>query len=105
MMRSDLESEHKRLKELTRRNLIQLIESEFTLAHTMTDLAETELELRDPEHARALLKKVRIAIESVRKRLISAEVPEAQRNEIMRQFGELDPRLRAINEQLTASAA
>jgi hypothetical protein len=104
MWHGDLQSEHKRLRELTRRNLLQLIESEFTLAHTMTDLAETELELRDQEHARVLLRKVRDALEAVRQRLASADVSDTQRNEIIRQFGELEPRLEAIREQLRASA-
>lgn len=93
----DLVSEHRRLKELTQRNLLQLIESEFTLAFTMTDLAETEAEAGSWAHAQLLVRKVRQAIEAVRQ---NSQLVEQQKGDLLQQLSDLEPRLRSIEERV-----
>jgi hypothetical protein len=91
-MSDHLRAEHIRLKQMTQRNLMQLIDSEFTLAHTMADLAETEAELRNPEHARVLVGKIKHAILSARERLEDTELAQKKKDEVLRQLVELEKR-------------
>ena len=100
MPRNYLSSEHHRLRDLTRRNLMQLVESEFTLAHTMTDLAETEALIGNGEHARVLLGKVRQAIAAAQECLANVNLSEEEKSEIIHQFGGLEPRLQVVGEQI-----
>lgn len=103
MAHDHLSSEYNRLKEFTRRNLLQFVKAEFTVAHTVTDLAETEARLDNPEHARALLEKARRAIAAVRERLAASDMSEKEKSEIIGQFAHLKPRLLAVQRQTERS--
>lgn len=104
IVRDDLKGEHQRLKAQTLRSLLQLMESEFTLADTMTDLAETELEMGNLQHGRGLLDKVIHAIMAARKRLAEADLSEAEKAKVAQPFAELEPRLDGIRKRLGLAA-
>lgn len=93
---NDVISEHARLKRLTKQNLFRLIETEFTLAFTLADLAETEVQLGNLERARRLLSKAGSAIDSNRRHLASAQLSDAEKAEIRRQLEEIEPRLAEV---------
>jgi hypothetical protein len=86
-------SEYLRLQELTHRNLLRLIDSELSLALTMSELAETESQLGDEAHAQVLLGKVAQAVESVRHHVSDDRISEGEEREV-------EDRLRGLNERL-----
>ena len=93
--------EHRRLQELTRRNLMGLIDSELSLAVTMSDLAETETALGDEPHARVLLAKVKEAMDSVQQHVTDDRVSDDEHREIEGRLRELRSRLEALHQQVS----
>jgi hypothetical protein len=74
--------EYQRLQKLTHRNMLKLIDSELKLAATMTDMAETEAQLGDSEHAKILLGRVERAIQSVRRYMDDHLLSDEEKREI-----------------------
>lgn len=92
--------EHRRLQELTHRNLMELIDSELSLADTMSDLAETEAELGDDSHARTLLGKVSEAMDCVRRHMGDHQVTGEEKRDIEARLRDLTRRLDATKPAL-----
>jgi len=90
--------EHRRLQELTHRNLMALIDSELSLALTMSELAETEAEVGDEPHAKALLGKVKQ--DAVRQHIADNVISDGDKREIESRLQELGERLEAAKEQV-----
>jgi hypothetical protein len=94
--------EHKRLRQLTHRNLMQLIDSELKRAITMAELAETEAELGDEIHARGLLDKVEQAIDTVRHHMSDDGISEDEERDINNRLRKLGERLELAKHHVNA---
>jgi hypothetical protein len=96
--------EHSRLRELTHRNLMRLIDSELSLALTMSELAETEAEMGEESHAKELLGKVKEAIETVCLHTSGSHISEEEQREIEDRVQELTKRLNAARQEVFGEA-
>lgn len=105
MTAEEYRHEHKRLKELTHRNLMSLIESELNLAGTMSDLAQTEVSLGDEPHARALLTKVREALDSVRQHMNDNRLSDDEKSEVEDRLQELSGKLDAAKREVIGGSS
>ena len=93
--------EHKRLQDLTHRNLMNLMDSELSLALTMSELAQTEAGLGDDAHAKILLTKVREALDTVRRHMTDNRVSDDEKAEIEERLQELTERLDTAKQDVS----
>lgn len=82
-----------RLEGVTKRNREQFIESEFSLASTFCDLAETEYKLGNREHADTLVMRASEAADKATEYLSGRDLPEEQGAEMRRQLEQLRRKL------------
>lgn len=92
--------DYQRLQELTHSNLMRLIDSELSLALTMSELAETEAELGDEAHAKGLLEKVQRALDAVRQHVGDHQLSENENREIEARVQELTKVLHAAKQEV-----
>ncbi len=82
-----------RLEGVTKRNREQFIESEFSLAFTFCDLAETEYKLGNREHADNLVMRASEAANKATEYLSDRDLPPQQVAEMRRQLDQLRKKL------------
>ena len=79
---------------------VRLIESEFTVAHTYCDLAETEAKLRNRKHARELIDKVKLALGVAKHHIERAPANTLGNDDMRRQLDELEERVQLVLNQI-----
>ncbi len=79
---------------------MRLIDTELSLALTMSDLAETEAKLGDEPHARILLTKVTEAIDSVHQHMADSSLSNDENRKIEDRLQEAAKRLDAVKEEV-----
>lgn len=87
--------EYKRLQDQTRQNLVRLMDSEMSLAITMSELAETEAGMGDKPHAKVLLQKVEEAMDTVHRHMADNQLSEDESSEIQLRVQKIQHRLDA----------
>lgn len=97
--------EQKRLRQLTHRNLMQLIDAELKVAITMAELAETEAELGDESHARGLLDKVEQAIDTVRHHVSDDGISDDEERDINHRLSKLGERLKLAKHHVNSECS
>lgn len=100
MTAAEHKQEHRRLQKLTHRNLIRLIDSELSLARTMSQLAETESELGHRTHAKTLLAKAKEAVDTVRRHMGNDELSDEETRSIQQRLQELMKRQDAAKSRV-----
>ncbi len=89
----------RRLDGVLKRNRALFLESEFSLAFTFCDLAETEYKVGNRQHAERLVKRATEAAAKAGEYLENSGFPEKQVEEMRGQLEQLRERLRELRHQ------